>query len=70
MAEAHPPHRARPPEITLLPDSIVRDVATGEALSSEEWLTVRVQRESRSRDECVDELMNAIARGDLVVEGD
>lgn len=55
--------------MTLLPGAIVRDVATGQTLSSEDWLAARAEREKRTRDECVDELMNAIARGDLVVEG-
>lgn len=47
----------------------MRDVATGQTLSAEDWLSARARHERRSRDECVDELMNAIARGDLVVEG-
>jgi len=69
MPEAHSPRRAQAPEITLLPGAIVRDVATGESLPSEDWLMARAAREKRTRDECVDELMNAIARGDLVIEG-
>ncbi len=68
MTEPHSPRRTQAPEVTLLPGARVCDVATGETLSSEDWLTARAARERRTRDECVDELMNAIARGDLIVE--
>lgn len=70
MPQPHPPRRAQGPDITLLPGAVVRDVATDETLAADDWLIARAEHERRPRDECVDELMNAIARGDLVVEGD
>ncbi|MBC5799497.1 MAG: hypothetical protein GIX03_06890 [Candidatus Eremiobacteraeota bacterium] len=69
MPKPHSPRRTQAPEVTLLPGAIVCDVATGQTLSSDDWLAARAEREGRTRDECVDELMNAISRGDLVVEG-
>ena len=42
--------------------------ATGERFSQEQWLAAHAAAEQRPRDECVDALMNAIARGDLMVE--
>lgn len=67
--ESHPPRQAEPPaNAVLLPTSSVRDTATGESVSPDEWLDARAAAEQRPREECVDALMNAIARGDLVVE--
>jgi hypothetical protein len=67
--DAHPPRQAEPPaNAVLAPDSLVRDTATGERLSPDRWLDAHAAAEQRPREECVDALMNAIARGDLVVE--
>ncbi len=69
MPESHPPRTSEPaPDSVLAPDSVVRDVATGERRSPDAWLDAHSATEGRPRDECVDALMNAIARGDLVVE--
>jgi hypothetical protein len=67
--EAHPPLQTEPPaNAVLAPDSLVRDTATGERTTPDRWLDAHAAAEQRPRDECVDALMNAIARGDLVVE--
>lgn len=67
--DPHPPRQAEPPANAVLgPGSFVRDAATGKRLSQDEWLDSHAAAEQRPREECVDALMNAIARGDLVVE--
>ncbi len=69
MADSHPPRDFAPSAASVLgSEAIVRDVATGERRSSEAWLDAHAAAERRPRDECVDALMNAIARGDLIVE--
>ncbi len=67
--EPHPPRQSEPAaNAVLTPDSFVRDTATGVRTSQDEWLDAHAAAEQRPREECVDALMNAIARGDLVVE--
>lgn len=69
MSDPHPPRQAEPPQDAVLtPASFVRDTATGERTSAEAWLDAHSAAEARPRDECVDALMNAIARGDLAIE--
>jgi hypothetical protein len=67
--DPHPPRQAEPPaNAILLPGSFVRDTATGERSSQDQWLDAHAAAEHRPREECVDALMNAIARGDLMIE--
>ncbi len=67
--DAHPPRQSEPSaDAVLTPSSFVRDAVTGKRTSQDEWLDAHATAEQRPREECVDALMNAIARGDLVVE--
>jgi hypothetical protein len=47
---------------------MVRDLRSGTVQSADDWVSLHMQREGRDRNECLDELVNAIARGDLVAE--
>lgn len=66
----HPPRSDAPSTAVLGPGARVRDAATGEESSVHEWLSARATAERREPDEVSDELMNAIARGDLVLMAD
>ena len=50
------------------PDTRIRDVASGEIRTADAWIAQHMTREKRERQECLDELVNAVARGDLTVE--
>lgn len=67
---AHPPRSDAPSTAVLGPGARVRDASTGKESSAREWLAARALTEGRETDEASDELMNAIARGDLIVVGD
>lgn len=70
MGEPHGPRTSAPSDAAALTaGTLLRDVATGETVSYEAWLENCVTGESRPREECVEELMNAVARGDLTLEG-
>ncbi len=66
--DAHEPAHPDVSSVVLTGDSIVRDLRSGAAQSADEWVGRRMQSEGRDRQECLDELVNAIARGDLVAE--
>ena len=54
--------------VALDSDAVVRDATGGPPTALGVWIAERMRAQSRSRDECRDELMNAIARGDVLVE--
>ena len=67
----HPPRVREPAGApTLRPGSVVRDVASGETTTYDAWLARCASSENRTHEECVEQLMNAIARGDVVVVDD
>ncbi len=68
MSEAHAPRSNDAEPVVLRPDSRVRDAATGERSTANAWIAARMRAEQRTEDECGDELVNAIARGDLISE--
>ncbi len=66
---SHAPRTVHPDDVvTLGEDALVRDVATGSTVTYGEWLAECSLREGRSLAECREQLMNAIARGDLAVD--
>jgi hypothetical protein len=69
MSEPHPPPSPEPLDeiATLGSGARVRDRDTGAESSSDDWVAARMAAENRPRDECLDELMNALARGDLTI---
>ena len=67
--EAHEPgHPAAGAARAVTGTARIRDVATGEVRTADAWVAERMSRERRERDECLDELVNALARGDLVLD--
>jgi len=68
MDAPHPPRSDDPAGIVALDrDALVRDVAGGPPTSPDAWIEQRMTAESRTRDECREELLNAIARGDVAI---
>jgi hypothetical protein len=66
---SHAPRTAHPDDVVALGDDArVRDVATGSTVTYGEWLAECSLREGRPLAECREQLMNAIARGDLAVD--
>jgi hypothetical protein len=66
---SHAPLSAHPDDtVTLGKGARVRDRTSGASETIEEWLSSCSEREGRPVDECRDDLMNAIARGDVRVE--
>jgi len=67
--ESHEPGH---PDMSQTPviagDTRLRDPATGGVRTMDAWIEEHVAREHRERDECVEAVMNALARGDLVVD--
>jgi hypothetical protein len=67
--DAHEPGH---PDESLAPvvtgDTRIRDTASGDVRTADAWVEQRMASEGRERQECLDELVNAVARGDLVVE--
>ncbi|GAC1476352.1 MAG: hypothetical protein NVS2B8_15390 [Vulcanimicrobiaceae bacterium] len=69
MSSPHPPRSDEPVSLAALDsDALVRDLPAGRPTPLGTWIAQRMRAESRSRDECRDELINAIARGDVAVE--
>jgi hypothetical protein len=66
--DAHEPGNPDVSSVVLTGETRVRDVRSREVQLADDWIVRSMDREGRERQECVDELMNAIARGDLVVE--
>lgn len=66
--DAHEPAHPDVSSVVLTGETRVRDVRSHEVRSVDEWIDRSMDREGRERQVCVDELMNAIARGDLVLE--
>jgi hypothetical protein len=66
--DAHEPAHPDVSSVVLTGDTIVRDIRSGTAQSADDWVDAHMQSEGRERQECLDELVNAIARGDLVAE--
>ena len=70
MAE-HPPRTNEPDYSDALSrNAVVRDAETGSEQPAEAWIEAHMERERRTREECVEALVNAVARGDLVVVDD
>ncbi len=68
MSDAHPPQSDAPETMVALDsDAVVRDVAGGTAMAPGAWIAERMRAQDRTQDECREELLNAIARGDVVV---
>ena len=70
QSEPHPPRSDAPSEAVLGPDARVRDARTGETTSARTWIVARAAAEQRELEEASDELMNAVARGDVIVASD
>ncbi|MBD5633341.1 MAG: hypothetical protein IAI49_02580 [Candidatus Eremiobacteraeota bacterium] len=66
--EPHEPGHPDPSDAPVLTnDRLVRDTATNDVRSVDAWIAEHMAREGRERSECLDELVNAIARGDVTV---
>jgi len=65
---AHEPGHPDVSSVVITSSTVVRDVRTGDVQPADTWVADHMRRENRDREACLDELMNAIARGDLVVE--
>jgi hypothetical protein len=64
--EAHEPgHPDVSDEPVATGDRSYREKATGRVVRADDWIAERMNAESRDRDACLEELVNAIARGDL-----
>ncbi len=65
-------HEPRHPDMSQTPviagDTRLRDAASGNVRTMDAWVEERMVREHRERDECVEAVMNALARGDLLVD--
>lgn len=61
--------RTNEPDYTdvLSRNAVVRDVAAGKDVRAESWIEAHMAAERRTREECAEALINAIARGDLLV---
>ena len=68
--EPHPPRSDAPSEAVLGPEARVRDARTGRITSAREWIAAHAAAEQREPDEASDELINAVARGDVTVIGE
>jgi hypothetical protein len=69
LSISHAPRAAHPDDgVALGEGARIHDVATGLSVAYGEWLAQCSLREGRSLAECREQLMNAIARGDLLVE--
>ncbi len=69
MERPHEPPSNDPAGIVALgPGALVRDAAGGAAVAFDTWIQTRMAAESRTQDECREELLNAIARGDVTIE--
>ena len=67
MDRPHRPPAHDPGGIVALgPGALVRDGR--DVVAFDAWIDARMMAESRTRDECRDELINAIARGDVAIE--
>jgi hypothetical protein len=67
--EAHEPHvNANPAPVVLEGTTRIRDLATGRTSTAEAWVTAHMAAEDRDREICLEELVNAIARGDVLIE--
>jgi hypothetical protein len=62
-------HEPGHPDVSASPvitgNDSIRDTATGRVMRVDDWIGERMAAESRDRDACLEELVNAIARGDL-----
>jgi hypothetical protein len=67
-SDAHPPHLPAAPASVIDGTTIVVDTASGERMTADAWVEQTMADENRPRDECVDALMNALARGDLTTD--
>ncbi len=68
---SHAPAATHPSEdATLGTGARVYDAATGSTVTAEAWQAECAVREGRSIAECREQLMNAIARGDVQVVDD
>ncbi len=69
LMESHEPGH---PDMSQAPviagDTLLRDAGTGSVRTMDAWIEERMKREHRERDECVEAVMNALARGDLFVD--
>ncbi|GAC1301103.1 MAG: hypothetical protein NVSMB19_08850 [Vulcanimicrobiaceae bacterium] len=69
MERPHEPPAHDPAGIVALgPGALVRDATGGATVAFDAWIEARMAAESRTRDECREELLNAIARGDVTIE--
>jgi len=69
MERPHEPPSHDPAGIVALgPGALVRDAGSGTTLGFDAWIEARMTAESRTRDECREELLNAIARGDVTIQ--
>jgi hypothetical protein len=65
-SEAQPPSLPNQDAPQITGASLVRDVRTGETVTADAWVDRHAAAEQRPRAECLDALMNAIGRGDIV----
>ena len=68
--ESHEPGHPDASTVPVLEgETRVRDVATGGEDTVDAWIARCMEREGRDRQACLEELMNAVARGDVTVAG-
>ncbi|MBD5657685.1 MAG: hypothetical protein IAI50_21290 [Candidatus Eremiobacteraeota bacterium] len=64
----HAPRTNEPDYYDVLSrNAVVRDASDGVERPAETWVEEHMAAEQRSREECVEALMNAIARGDVIL---
>jgi len=68
MEKAHEPRSPHSlPSTTLQRETLVRVAATGEQLSADEWVERHMRDEGRNYEAALEEAVNAVGRGDLVI---
>lgn len=69
MHDEHAPPGSAPDAIVALgPQARVRDRTSGNVRTFDDWIAERMAAEQRTQDECREQLLNAIARGDVTIE--
>ena len=68
MEDAHAPRGPHAtPATTLQRDTLVRVIATGEEISVDAWVQRHMHDEGRDYEPALEEAVNAVGRGDLVI---
>ncbi len=67
MHERRTPTAVPETMVALDSDAVVRDVAGGGSMAPGAWIAERMRAQHRTHDECREDLLNEIARGDVIV---